>query len=442
MAQAPTTPTITATDKNMGEFAKALVDYTSSVKGSTVKYQDLQDEFYGVRKQELSEYDNYLKTLHRQNKQGDDERLAFLRRAKSSESAYRQTAVAQKQAYADQQQAVKSAKKILTEQQTAGQNTVKAQQNYAEAVLAAARAADASLAADKEYATEGPKLTKAMREQEAQLHAINWKVPFKNAGKSLADSFGRLFSAALFTKGATEVYDTLKTQIATGIGLHWTDYFAKGAQLGLQPQQYTELVAAHRQAVLAAGGLEKNFELLQEGQTRYLNLIGDTGATTTYVQEQMSMLTRSGIRPTIADVTLLDESFKALRKTSGLLPGQLQAAFSEIIEDESTIARLRAVASDDERRAIVAGTINRFKENVALGMTVEQAKAATKALNKLAGQSPLERFKQAARLRAFGGAMGIGGTEEAARILQKGKRATPEEQQRMQRVLSQRKSVV
>jgi hypothetical protein len=58
--------------------------------------------------------------------------------------------------------------------------------------------------------------------------------------------------------------------------------------------------------------------------------------------------------------------------------------------------------------------------NVAAGMTADQAKAAAKMLNKMVAAKPLERIKEAARMRALGGAMGISGADAAAQAVMAG----------------------
>ncbi|HUW49259.1 MAG TPA: hypothetical protein VMW36_11000 [Patescibacteria group bacterium] len=209
-----------------------------------------------------------------------------------------------------------------------------------------------------------------------------------------------------------------------------------GFKFGLDPLEYSKLIAQHRRSILAAGGLEKADAMLEEGHKQYRKEIGTSAETTRFTAEQMTLLTRAGIKPMIGDVGLLSDSFVKLKKTTGLVPAELMGAFSEIMDDESTIANLRAHSSEDERRAIVAGTARRLAENVAMGMTTEQAKAAAKQLNKLAGKGPLERFKDAAKMQAMGGAMGISGGARAAEIMRKGRRATEDEKQELQKYLS------
>jgi hypothetical protein len=85
----------------------------------------------------------------------------------------------------------------------------------------------------------------------------------------------------------------------------------------------------------------------------------------------------------------------------------------------------------EERQQIIKNNVARIAEYQAMGMTTEQAKGATKALAAMAGQKPIDRIKQAAKLRAMGAAMGIEGANEAADILIKGQRATDEDKKKL-----------
>jgi hypothetical protein len=69
------------------------------------------------------------------------------------------------------------------------------------------------------------------------------------------------------------------------------------------------------------------------------------------------------------------------------------------------------------------------QQAIAVGMTAEQAKEATKMLNKMVDAKPLDRLRQAAKIRALSGALGIAGGNEAADALIAGKRATAVQKQ-------------
>lgn len=365
--------------------------------------EELQTRYLDLKKKDTKDYDKYLNRQSYFIKKEDANRVAFLKAAQQ-EILFRKKELANWQRLLDEGQG------SATQQQKIKTRMAKVSDSIGD-------------------------IEREMEKQERELKKFSWKSTFNTISK-------KMLSAASIGAGVHGTYEAIKSQMATGIGLGLKDYFAKGFQLGLSPKDYTELVAANRQAVLASGGLAKNFDILSAGQSRYFDLIGDLAGTTKFTQEQMSLLARSGIKPAVKDVNLLGKSFERARKLAGQTGAEFNASISDIIEDENTRARLQAATTAAQRRAIIQGTAARYAENLALGMTTKQAQEAAKALNKLAGQSPLERFKQAAKIQALGGALGVGGGAEAAAILRKGQRATDEERQQLQGYLSKMSNVL
>lgn len=415
----------------------ALGKQTSYVTAELKEFGDNVSDHNEAQRDALDEFDENLKrkTLH--NTKENTAAAARAREMKKQESGWlKRTQFEQLQLQKDKArfQRLSELKSSMEKQEGVTQERL---DRMTKALgMASAKIASTSMRLDKAN-TQTSLYTAGINEQTAKLGKIDWGVPFKNMKEKIKSGVGQMFSAALLVKGGTEVYDSMKTEIATGISLAWTDYFSTKPRFGLDAKEYAELITANRQAVLASGGLVHNFNLLQEGQSQYFDRIGDLGATTKYTQEQMSIFARSGIKPTMADVSLLGASFTKLQKLAGLTSVQMNALVSDVVEDESTITLLRATTSENERRAIVEGTTRRIAENVALGMTTEQAKAAAKALNKLAGKGPLERFKDAAKMQAMGAALGVSGGGEAAAIHRKGARATQAEKDQLQDYLSQ-----
>lgn len=259
-------------------------------------------------------------------------------------------------------------------------------------------------------------------------------------GEFLKDSLKKMFSTALsgdlFKRGMKEMFSTVKTEITSGISIPLAEYFKVGFKLGLSPEEYAKLTRANRDTVLAAGGLRGHLDTLSDMSQKYATTIGDLTERTQFAQDQMRLFGESGIRPTAKNMAALAPEMQRLLKVTELAPAELNSALKDIAEDEGTQFQLRAANNEQERMMILKGIAGRIAENRALGMSTKQAIEASKALNKLTAQGPLERFKQAAKLRAFGAAMGVGGTDDAARILMKGSRASEAERRQLQGVLS------
>lgn len=259
---------------------------------------------------------------------------------------------------------------------------------------------------------------------------------FEGLGSVIERGVRFLFNPARLEQAGKDIFNTIKKEMATGISMSahqmWDTY-----KLGMNPVEFTDAMAQYRGAALAAGGLQPTMKMLEKAQKEYGSTLGDQALISRMMLKQMDTLRKSGIHPLESDTKLLNNSMMALRNMTGMMPDQFQDMMAEMQEDASSQQALQATANESERRTILTNIATRIKENVAMGMTIEQAKAATKSLNKLAGQTALDRIKQAAKLRAFGGAMGIAGSDEAAKALIAGQRATKEQKDSLQKFLSQ-----
>lgn len=286
-------------------------------------------------------------------------------------------------------------------------------------------------------------LSKAIKQagdnrQEAESGYVNEALGTASARKLSSGIYSKLlsvFNAGLFAKAIDQTWTAVKTSMATGAGLAVKDVFTT-ASLGLNPKEYIELQAAHRRTILAAGGVAANFDILKAGQQKYFKNIGDLAETTKFTEEQLELLGTAGIRPTMESMDVLAGGFNKLQTLTGMTGDQFNKVMRDVLTDESTIARLRAARSEQERKMVLQGIQQRTLENAARGMSIEQIKETTKALNKMQGASPLDRIKQAARFRAFAGAMGVGGGAEAQSIMVKGNRASEQEKARLQEIMS------
>jgi hypothetical protein len=279
-------------------------------------------------------------------------------------------------------------------------------------------------------------IVRLMRKTEKELNEFSWKDASKKVGTKLADTLGQgvknIFSGLTVGNAVNTWYKGLGEVMATGGDNMFAslDRQMDAVQLGLTPEEYIKMNAASRQTILATGGVGKQLDILKKQSSDLGGSFATAGDATRYAQGQMDALAKGGIRPSMETAGLLNDQFLRLNKITGMTGEQFNQLTNELITDSDIQLQLRA-ANADERQQIIKSNAARVAEYVAMGMTTEQAKSATKALAAIAGQKPIDRIKQAAKLRAMGGAMGIEGANEAADIMIKGQRASPEEMKRL-----------
>lgn len=141
----------------------------------------------------------------------------------------------------------------------------------------------------------------------------------------------------------------------------------------------------------------------------------------------MTEFASKGVKPSTASMAAYNRDLDMLAKQTGLSATAINALVDSVANDTESMSILKA-ARADEREAILANQRALIKSNIALGMTAQQAAEAAKMLNKMVAQKPLDRLKQAAKMRAMGAAMGLGNeANAAAEGVIAGKRATAEQ---------------
>lgn len=243
--------------------------------------------------------------------------------------------------------------------------------------------------------------------------------------KAVWDTVGTIHSEMKF---ATRLNSSIANQIKT-------------ATLGLSRAEYAALTGEYRRTMGAMGGLQEATDLLASENNAYYELTGDLKEATEIQLQAYQMLTNNGIKMSTQELKRYSEgvrkSYNDIKFQTGLSLKQFTDTLRELEDDESTRIAMRLAAGEQERRQIMENNQARIKENLAMGMTREQALAAAKAMNKMAGEKPLDRFKKSIKLQMAMGAMGVGGGEEAARIYRKPKnKRTKEEEAYLQERMS------
>lgn len=193
-------------------------------------------------------------------------------------------------------------------------------------------------------------------------------------------------------------------------------------------EEFAKISSTNRQLVNAMGGSSMAFAELDPTITRMQILTGDAGEALRLAADTASEFAKKGIRPTMGVMEQYTNDLVQLQRQTGMSTRQAADFFNEIASDADSIDTLRS-ARKEERNAILQSQRALVQQAIAAGMSAEQAKEAAKMLNKMTAAKPLDRLKQAAKVRALSGAMGIAGGDEAANAIIAGKRATAEQKQ-------------
>lgn len=420
--------------------AQTLQRYNASVSDLSNGLKNIKDDLYGHGKQIERERELYKRHIDKQSALfGQDllqQRDRLREGAKQTKEMQLQSKTAKREADAANNAAKQKRAHLKAEydKQVALGNLTKAakeeqEQQLRDLAKVINDTAHASSAAVKTMKNS----TDQLKRIENDLAHIEPKVEnaeiLQSWGKRIYDMFAplRAWLDGLMARSVNDTINTAKGEIShqgymgglTGNGPSQSST----ALLGLSRPEFVEMAAQHRRAMLAMGGMTETVDLLTKSQSALFDVTGSLKDSTMVAMQQMTLLTNHGIKLTAEGFgKYTDEmarDYKRYGAISGQTMDQYSSAIASLVEDESTQVSLRNAASEAERLQIIRNTKRRYDENLAMGMTVEQATAAAKAMAKLAGEGPMERYKKSVKFQAALGAMGIGGGAEAARIMRK-----------------------
>lgn len=270
---------------------------------------------------------------------------------------------------------------------------------------------------------------------------------------TLKKSTGQLKKSFASFKSAASQMAPLLNEFKSGVagGVEAVDGFAGYAdrfktayvELGISITSLHEFNKTARAASINLGGFDAWAGKLAEKQSKYYALTGDLTAATKFQVEMQNTLIHSGGKATDLYDTFgdrLDTTNIDLLKM-GVSLEESATHVKEFTSDESTRQRLMSAVNGQQRKQIILEMQGRFKNLKMMGMSTEQAKAASKALEELSGKGPLDRFKQAAKAQAGMSAMGIDNAAEVANIIRKGDRASEEERGVVRKAMGQMQEI-
>lgn len=310
---------------------------------------------------------------------------------------------------------------------------------YADAQRDADKITKSAIRTDEEKARAQHNATKALERWQAAQTATS------TAASAVTSSLGGLVKGTNIAAAAVTWFGaTLKTAISHakdqivanqgmvegtgGLLSALKDQQDQALAFGMSGADFAKVVTANRQVVNAMGGTAESVKQVQSSMDSFYAMTGSNSAAFQALTESMSSFAAKGIKPTQSVLEAYTKDVKTLAMQTGMNEAQAREFYDNMAGDVESIDLLRS-ARKEERAAILQSQRALVQQAIATGMSAEQAKEAAKMLNKMVAAKPLDRLKQAAKIRALSGAMGIAGGEEAAQAVMAGKRATAEQKQ-------------
>ena len=446
------------------ELNDRLMSYANTLaRGDRALEQTLKQQaksLGAVQQDVLEEYEEYLnksRSWHGKEAEEAKARLLRLRKLERDAESAQQEGIEAKIKH----------NKLLKQIDAEQANLASGLTNLSKAEVAKRRAA---LAQQKNDAIQSFKESTKERTARYQLgqRAAGERRAFENKELSANSKWGNAFRSSLSSVGqmalnkafsslsvaqaverlATIAFDTIKAGAKHGTGVSINPFNDNSAistfgaaRLGYDTKGWMEMINNPETQRAIRGSQRGLFEFtdgLKIAEKEFGNTIIDAKERSELARKNMELMSASGIRARSQDAVAFRNDMERIRLTTGESYEDFQKNIGSIAQDEDVRAQLKAATSEQERRAILEGISAQYAQNRAMGMTSEEAKNAAKALSKLAGEKPLERFKKAAKLRAFGAAMGMGGEANRLADLEiKGKRRTAQENQEYQQIAGQ-----
>jgi hypothetical protein len=202
---------------------------------------------------------------------------------------------------------------------------------------------------------------------------------------------------------------------------------------GVSADAFINATKQGRQMFNAMGGTTQGMATLDSTVKRLVvSTGGDFQKALELATQGAKSLATAGVKPTRAALERYTDDVNRLIAQTGMSRESAMSLYDSMSQDVDMIDILRS-ARGSEREAILQSQRAMIQNAIAAGMSAEQAQRAAKMLNQMVAAKPIDRIKQAAKMRAMAGAMGIAGGDEAAQAVIAGKRATPEQKEALMR---------
>lgn len=263
----------------------------------------------------------------------------------------------------------------------------------------------------------------------AKKAAIEW------AKSVFSISSGLVRMAQGYDKMIEDVHYSLKNQVPVVDRLSegFSDLNKSMLLYGITSRKLAEVQKSYAQALNAASRGVGQRATTKELMTSF-KALGDQAQLLTgsyedaleLVGSSMDLLSYSGVKMGMEEMSRelsgpggLLKSLENLSRTTNTTVQELVKMNKGIMADHD-VRMLNVALSEDERRNFAQRMVQQQQFLVARGLEIEQAVEATAALAKMQKTiTPKDRYKQAAKMRAIAGAMGVQGGEEMMRLAMK-----------------------
>lgn len=250
------------------------------------------------------------------------------------------------------------------------------------------------------------------------------------ANKRLMDWTARIATSAFvldqLASAAKQLYTTYKIAGGTGTEKNLFDFLKRDVKSfvnGVDPNvmQESQVKGARARASFGKENFDKS---LLDGVNNLFGVTYDRNDAMRLQEATLSNLLKSGISAentkNAASSKALRDSFLKLQALTGMTGEQMAALNTEMASDTQFRQGLMTL-SEKERAATVVGITKMFEENAQRNISIDQTKSMIKAQLALAdAHSPKTRIKNAAKLRAMGGALGVDTNDAADLVLASG----------------------
>lgn len=222
------------------------------------------------------------------------------------------------------------------------------------------------------------------------------------------------------------LYNTIKVAGGTGTERSWTGVITRDFKSlinGVNPAVVQEVQQKDARTRSAFG--RENFDKsIMDGVSQLVGVTYDRNEALKMKSATISSLSRSGVNADTANMTAASKgliaNFIKLQYLTGLTGEQMAGLTTELAADADYRQGLMTL-NGKERAASVAGITQMFQENALRNISIEQTKSMQRAQLALSdATSPKTRMKNAAKLKALGGAVGIDMTDAASLVMASG----------------------
>ncbi|WP_372743103.1 hypothetical protein [Neptunomonas sp.] len=198
------------------------------------------------------------------------------------------------------------------------------------------------------------------------------------------------------------------------------------ALMGMAPEELNQLQADHRRIIQASGmSLDQFNETVRTGS---MGLITYTGSLRDAIRINAESMNMAKVLGANQQEFMADQQrrFKELNRSVSMTAEQFMEMNKQLMDSSTVQSQLYRI-NVKQRSAYIQDLQNTYEKLTLDGLTHEQATKMLEVFAEIGAKSPRERLKEAAKLQAVMGAMGMGGAgAEAAGLLRGGMRGEGE----------------